>query len=182
MKLVAYVDYNWNEFKKLSQYRKIYASSQLQNTKFWLMMLLLSCYSNICPLKFFFQLYFELNSISVNFGLSKKPFYKSFQNLFVHFFYKKNPITFFAYWYRITKFVKNAKISWIRTIIFFKWTLHNGRKNYPQRDAMDNSQFLEIKNWNWQFAWFLLSLLGYVETFKKNCFIVDECTVKIEGS
>ena len=49
--------------------------------KLWLLMLLLSCNSNVSPLKTFIQLAFELNSMSVNIGSAKKNNLKKFHNV-----------------------------------------------------------------------------------------------------
>ena len=82
----------------------------------------------------------------------------------------------------------------------FEWTLHNGRRkiflsyrsDIKKRDLIEfrrkgntwknNQNFqLEKKEYD-NLVDFLPSVLSYVETFKKTCIIIDECTVGNERS
>ena len=82
----------------------------------------------------------------------------------------------------------------------FEWTLHNGRQQFFLNYRSDikkidlieyrrkgntwknNQKFqLEKKEYD-NLVDFIPSLLSYVETFKKTCIIIDECTVEKERS
>ena len=82
----------------------------------------------------------------------------------------------------------------------FEWTLHNGRrKNFlSYRSDIKKIDLIEYRrkgntlknNQNFQLEKkvydnlvdFIPSVLSYVETFKKICIIIDECTVENERS
>ena len=82
----------------------------------------------------------------------------------------------------------------------FEWTLHNGRRNFflsyrsdikkidlieyrRKGNTWKNNQnfHLEKKEYD-NLVDFIPSVLSYVETFKKTCIIIDECTVENERS
>ena len=83
-------------------------------------------------------------------------------------------------------------------ISHFEWILHNGRRkiNIGYRSDTKNVESVEYRrNGNqWKnnqslqlqreeydkLLDMLPSLLGYVETFKKSCIIIDECTIENE--
>ena len=82
----------------------------------------------------------------------------------------------------------------------FEWTLHNGRRKIflSYRSDIKKIGFIEYRrkgntwknNQNFQLEKkeydnlvdFIPSVLSYVETFKKTCIIIDECTVENECS
>ena len=82
----------------------------------------------------------------------------------------------------------------------FEWTLHNGRRKIflSFRSDIKKIDIIEYRrkgntwknNQNFQLErkeydnWvdFIPSVLSYVETFKKTCIIIDECTVENERS
>ena len=82
----------------------------------------------------------------------------------------------------------------------FEWTLHKGRRKvfliyHSDIKKIDLIEYLRKRNtWksNQKFqlekveydklADFIPSVLSYVETFKKTCIIIDECTVENERS
>ena len=82
----------------------------------------------------------------------------------------------------------------------FEWTLHNGRRKiFPSyRSDIKKIDLIEYRrkgntwknNQNFQLEKkeydnlvdFIPSVLSYVETFKKTCIIIDECTVENERS
>ena len=81
-------------------------------------------------------------------------------------------------------------------ISHFEWTLHNGRRkihieyrsDIKKIDLLEyrkngnqwkNNQSLQLQREEYDKLLDMLpSLLGYVETFKKSCIIIDECTVE----
>ena len=86
-------------------------------------------------------------------------------------------------------------------ISHFEWTLHNGRRNDSKKmianrydskkidlveyrrngNQWKNNQSLQLQREEYDKILDMLpSLLGYVETFKKSCIIIDECTVENE--
>ena len=82
----------------------------------------------------------------------------------------------------------------------FEWTLHNGRQKIflSYRSDIKKIDLIEYRrkgntwknNQNFQLEKkeydnlvdFIPSVLSYVETFKKTCIIIDECTVENERS
>ena len=83
-------------------------------------------------------------------------------------------------------------------ISHFEWTLHNGRRNIHMGYRSDTKK-LELKEYRrngnqWKnnkslqlqreeydkLLDILPSSLGYIETYKKYCIIIDECTVENE--
>ena len=82
----------------------------------------------------------------------------------------------------------------------FEWTLHNGRRKIflSYRSDIKKIDIIEYRrkgntwknNQNFQLEKkeydslvdFIPSVLSYVETFKKTCIIIDECTVENERS
>ena len=82
----------------------------------------------------------------------------------------------------------------------FEWTLHNGRRKIflSYRSDINKIDLIEYRrkgntwknNQNFQLEKkeydnlvdFIPSVLSYVETFKKTCIIIDECTVENERS
>ena len=82
----------------------------------------------------------------------------------------------------------------------FEWTLHNGRRKVflSYRSDIKKVDIIEYRrkgntwknNQNFQLEKkeydnmvdFIPSVLSYVETFKKTCIIIDECTVENERS
>ena len=82
----------------------------------------------------------------------------------------------------------------------FEWTLHNGRRKFflSYRSDIKKIDLIEYRrkgntwknNQNFQLEKkehdnlvdFIPSVLSYVETFKKTCIIIDECTVENERS
>ena len=82
----------------------------------------------------------------------------------------------------------------------FEWTLHNGRRKIflSYRSDIKKIDLIEYRrkgntwknNQNFQLEKkeydnlvdFIPSVLSYVETFKKTCIIIDECTVENERS
>ena len=82
----------------------------------------------------------------------------------------------------------------------FEWTLHNGRRKIflSYRSDIKKIDLIEYRrkgntwknNQNFQLERkeydnlvdFIPSVLSYVETFKKTCIIIDECTVENERS
>ena len=82
----------------------------------------------------------------------------------------------------------------------FEWTLHIGRRkvflNYRsdnkkidlieycrKRNTWKNNQKFQLEKKEYDnLVDFIPSLLSYVETFKKTCIIIDECTVDKERS
>ena len=76
----------------------------------------------------------------------------------------------------------------------FQWTLHNGRRKVFQRFCSDikkidliqyrrngntwkNNQKFQLEKEEYDnLVDFITSVLSYVETFKKTCIIIDECT------
>ena len=82
----------------------------------------------------------------------------------------------------------------------FEWTLHNGRRKIflSYRSDIKKIDIIEYRrkgntwknNQNFQMEKkeygnlvdFIPSVLSYVETFKKTCIIIDECTVENERS
>ena len=82
----------------------------------------------------------------------------------------------------------------------FEWFLHNGRRKFFLSYRSDNKKIdlieyrRKINTWknnqNFQLEKkeydnlvdFIPSVLSYVETFKKTCIIIDECTVENERS
>ena len=83
-------------------------------------------------------------------------------------------------------------------ISHFEWTLHNGRRNIHIGYRSDTKK-LELKEYRrngnqWKINKslqpqgedydklldILLSSLGYIETYKKYCIIIDKCTVENE--
>ena len=82
----------------------------------------------------------------------------------------------------------------------FEWTLHNGRRKIflSYRSDIKKIDFIEYRrkgntwknNQHFQLEKkeydnlvdFIPSVLSYVETFKKTCIIIDECTVENERS
>ena len=80
----------------------------------------------------------------------------------------------------------------------FEWTLHNGRRKIHIEYRSDtkkidlveyrrngnqwkNNQSLQLQREEYDKLLDMLpSLLGYVETFKKSCIIIDECHVENE--
>ena len=82
----------------------------------------------------------------------------------------------------------------------FEWTLHNGRRKIflSYRSDIKKVDIIEYRrkgntwknNQNFQLEKkeydnlvdFIPSVLSYVETFKKTCIIIDECTVENERS
>ena len=84
-------------------------------------------------------------------------------------------------------------LHWIQT-----WILHNGRRKIyigyrsdtkkielvqyrRNRNQWKNNQSLKLQREEYDKLLDMLpSLLGYVETFKKSCIIIEECTVENE--
>ena len=82
----------------------------------------------------------------------------------------------------------------------FEWTLHNGRRkiflNYcsdikkldlieyrRKGNTWKNNQNFQLEKKEYDnLVDFIPSVLSYVETFKKTCIIIDECTVENERS
>ena len=83
-------------------------------------------------------------------------------------------------------------------ISHFEWILHNGRRKIhigyisdtkkielveyrSNGNQWKNNQSLQLQRKEYDKLLDMLpSLLGYVETFKKSCIIIDECTVENE--
>ena len=83
-------------------------------------------------------------------------------------------------------------------ISHFEWILHNGRRKIHigyrsdtkkielvqyrrNRNQWKNNQSLQLQREEYdKLIDMLPSILGYVETFKKSCIIIDECTVENE--
>ena len=82
----------------------------------------------------------------------------------------------------------------------FEWTLHNGRRKIflsyrsdikkidiieyrRKRNTWKNNQNFQLEKKEYDnLVDFIPSVLSYVETFKKTCIIIDECTVENERS
>ena len=177
MKQVAYVNYTLKKFKEFSQF--------LGDFMFVAISFIL---------KIIFLFVFELSSTSWNNGFSRFLILKLHINLGLFLFVLEENSEKIS-----IKFIKSQKLPNLQNldvdsqISHFEWTLHNGRRKihigyrsdlkklieYRRNgNQWEDNQSLQLQSEEYDKLHDILpALLGYVETYKKSCIIIDECTV-----